>query len=311
MADDADSGAVGQTTWYIDADGDGFGADYDPGVSLCDAPAGTASVQGDCNDAAAAVFPDSSGQCFAGASCEDLLVTGFGASSGVYSVDPDGPTGSASGYDVYCDQVTDGGGWTLLLSANGPSTYWGNNSPNWSSAGSDSPPAGLQDVDYHGVPYGELVSNEVRLCFQDTAHCYTFAHNQNRSLLSFFTAGQSHVEYSENSRGYSDVGTSALRQAYLSALGVTSAGMSCYWLGINDTRSISSIGLLGDGNAGCANQSGTFHYHDDLAIGVGLQSCLDNNSCANGGSGHAAGRTRGMNGVDDSGVHGPWFVFGR
>ena len=103
----------------------------------------------------------------------------------------------------------------------------------------------------------------------------------------------------------------------LADLSVTAHSVTCSWLGINDTQSYSSIGLLGDWNCGCASLvtssclSSGYPYHDDLAIGVGLQSCHDNNSCARGGSGHAAGQTRGLNGTDNSGVFGPWWVFGR
>ena len=44
---------------------------------------------------------------------------------GIYYIEPDGN----GNVDVYCDMAN--GGWTLLLSADGQSTYWGNNSPNW------------------------------------------------------------------------------------------------------------------------------------------------------------------------------------
>jgi len=307
-ADDIDPGVTDQTTWYVDSDDDTYGANSDPGTTQCDAPTGTVAVQGDCNDGDDAVFPDSSGLCAAGPSCQALLSSGLGVVSGVYTVDSDGPTGSEPPYDVYCDQAMESGGWTLLLTANGPSTYWGNNSPNWSLPGTDTPPTGgPQDDDYHAAAYGTHVSDEIRLCYQDTGRCYTFTHSQSRTLQSFFTSGESFVDYSQGSSGYSDAGSSSSRDSYLSSLGVSAQSVNCYWLGINDTRSISSIGLVGDWNSGC-NSSG---HHDDLAIGVGLQSCHDQNSCSNGGSGHAAGRTRGFNGVDNSGVQGPWFVFGR
>ncbi len=90
-----------------------------------------------------------------------------------------------------------------------------------------------------------------------------------------------------------------------------SRGTSCQWLGINDTLSGSSIGLLGDSNGGCSTLSGSHLYHDDLALGVGLQSCNDANGCDKGGSGHKAGTTRGVGGVDASGDLGSWHVFGR
>ena len=53
-----------------------------------------------------------------------------------------------------------------------------------------------------------------------------------------------------------------------------------------------SIGYLADGNGGCSHLSGSYGHHDDAALGVGLQSRYDANSCYKGGSGHKAGRTR-------------------
>ena len=58
-----ESGAIGEQTWYIDSDGDGFGDSNDPGTLACDAPSGTVSVGGDCNDAAVGVNPDAAEVC--------------------------------------------------------------------------------------------------------------------------------------------------------------------------------------------------------------------------------------------------------
>ena len=52
---------------------------------------------------------------------------------------------------------------------------------------------------------------------------------------------------------------------------------------------------------------------DDGAVGIGLNSCFDNNGCYAGGSGNPAGRWRNAfgQGIDSSGDAGPWFVLGR
>ena len=294
------------TEWYADVDEDGFG-DPDTVVVDCAQPSGTTDNADDCDDAHADVKPDAEGLCARGDDCQDAWDNGVTA-AGLVLIDPDGfDTGSAP-FEAYCEE-----GWTLLLSADGDSTYWGNNSPNWSSVATDAPPPSIESevTDFHGQAYDALVTDAIRLCYQDTARCYTFEHNQSASLFDFFDQGLTHVEYSVDSRNIPDAGSATAMADYLAALDLTVHGTTCQWLGINDTNSISAIGLIGDWNGGCASLSGSYPYHDDLALGIGLQSCFDANSCSNGGSGHRAGQTRGVGGVDDSGVYGDWHVFGR
>ncbi len=59
----------------------------------------------------------------AGTSCRDILAANPSATNGVYAIDLEGDGGSAP-FDVYCDMVTDGGGWTVIFESSDPS-IWG------------------------------------------------------------------------------------------------------------------------------------------------------------------------------------------
>ncbi len=84
LADDADSSATGQTSWYTDGDGDGYA-----GTSslFCDQPAGSSSSSTDCNDASASINPGATEVCGDGidqnCSSGDLACVQW---SGTYSV---------------------------------------------------------------------------------------------------------------------------------------------------------------------------------------------------------------------------------
>jgi hypothetical protein len=67
VADDADPSVTGESTWYADADGDGYG---DPGSSTvsCSMPSGTVADDSDCDDTELSVYTG------APAVCEDGLI---------------------------------------------------------------------------------------------------------------------------------------------------------------------------------------------------------------------------------------------
>jgi hypothetical protein len=56
LADDDDPGVFGAPAWFVDADGDGYGAGSIG--STCEAPTGGVGLSGDCDDVDAAVSPD-------------------------------------------------------------------------------------------------------------------------------------------------------------------------------------------------------------------------------------------------------------
>jgi hypothetical protein len=62
LADDADSGATGMSTWYEDADGDDYGLSTST-VDACDEPSGYAATSGDCDDTEDAVNPAAAETC--------------------------------------------------------------------------------------------------------------------------------------------------------------------------------------------------------------------------------------------------------
>ena len=67
----------------------------------------------DCDDGDASVVPEPGGGCALGASCAELVAAGF-TDDDVYPIDPDGFAVGVAPFDVWCDQTTDGGGWTLV-----------------------------------------------------------------------------------------------------------------------------------------------------------------------------------------------------
>jgi hypothetical protein len=242
-----------------------------------------------------------------GAGCAQIRAADPSAMDGRYIVDVDG----AGGRDpmlVYCDMTH--GGYTLLAVADEHSKAFGNNSPVW--AASDmigSTPIGLAGGDYKGRAYSELTTNTVRLCYADFDKCHDFAHGLGISLQSFFANNVSYDEYAHNIIGHADVGTVAMRTQYLNDIQAVENGTMCgYWLGINEQAMHSAIGLMGDDNGGCGmgRDNG---WIDDTAIGVGLNSCDDNNGCEPLGSGNTAGRQLGW--VDQRGDLGPWFILAK
>lgn len=128
-ADDLDDSATGQTSWYPDADGDGFGDALSP-VSACDAPPNTLDDRRDCDDLDATVTNECRWtQVSAGdyANTCGLHEDGSVECWGHDVPDPEGMfTSISSGFGYACGVLTDG---TL--------SCWGN-----ASKGEDAAPAG-------------------------------------------------------------------------------------------------------------------------------------------------------------------------
>jgi len=106
LPDDYDSDVEGTTTYYVDADGDGWGANTDPGTGYCTSPSSMVTNNGDCDDSDASISPDM-GSCYEQFSIEDAYFTMVGEDADDYS-------GYSAGMsDINGDGQTDYivGGW--------------------------------------------------------------------------------------------------------------------------------------------------------------------------------------------------------
>ena len=90
--------ASGASTWYEDADGDGYGTDATP-ATACDQPSGFEAVPGDCDDGDGDIHPDATEVCNAIEDDCDELVD-----------DDDGDLDSSTGTEWFADTDADGHG---------------------------------------------------------------------------------------------------------------------------------------------------------------------------------------------------------
>ena len=115
IGDEIDSDCDGGEICVLDNDADGHG-NMD-GLTIVstdsdcqDSQEMNNSLSDDCDDNDPGLNPVLG--CY-GVDCQDILTSGMGTQSGVYSIDPDG-SGGADPFEVYCDMNTDGGGWMRI-----------------------------------------------------------------------------------------------------------------------------------------------------------------------------------------------------
>ena len=152
-----DTDAIDMGTWYADADGDTYG-DVAVSTVACDAPANTVADATDCDDTDTTAFPGAVEVC-GGAeldcdgnaperctSCAEALADGY-TTDGLIFIDVDGFGGAVPEVQVWCDQTTDGGGWTLIQR-----TVW-----DWA----DTSLLMTDYADWYGVHQGAATTGEV------------------------------------------------------------------------------------------------------------------------------------------------------
>jgi hypothetical protein len=187
-------------------------------------------------------------------SCAELLAQRPDAPSGVYRLDPDG-AGAIPVFLSYCEQVEDGGGWTLVLKIDGTARTFAARAAIWTDPTTVN--EGAADLDEQEAKlggYATISFSEVRLGMLDSG--------QRRWITLPLAAASAHQLFSGG-----QIATSVGREAWLSLLANPSLQPNCNREGLNTTSTGSGIdvhlGILGNNEAHCATA--------DSVIGIGLR----------------------------------------
>jgi hypothetical protein len=168
--------------------------------------------------------------------------------SGVYPIRPASTT-----YDVYCDKVTNGGGWTLVMKIDGTSSQFNYDSPSWGDTASFNAAApDLSDSQMKSQAYSEVGFTQILVGLREGTDLRTAVFNV--GALNALTMVTSSPNFGTRAQ-WMTLSANAALQPNCNAFGASKTGDP----GFARVR----IGILGNNEGGC--------FGTDSYIGLGGQ----------------------------------------